>query len=315
MKYLKRFKLNEGLYEDKSIVKVYQDTVADQFDLLNEGTLPSNFSLEANKLLNYIQGYNGIIYNKYDNGGSFYLSCRIIPEFYEKNSDKIKSSIRWIAKRLEESDGLTSENITRHIGYTQDHPGFNPGFVQRFYGIKQEIINKIYDGYKTVFIEFTIEISMGIRNRVEDIIKHSKENNKEDVMDEMRKISPNTFIRNLFRLYCRYHYNIDFSLLEVYRETKDKFLVPIHGENVEISYNLDRQFVYDVAPLFFEHVYENCGLFFTLKYYSGYDYRVEDPKNRLDKSCPKMKIESIIKKHNIPDLSWDEILIKTSEFR
>ena len=310
MNYLKSFKIFESssFYATWDDVKEYINNICDTFEVIEF----------KNRSLTIPNGYNGTLTYTWSNmtfdetvrnmtfdETVLQMDFRFENKFFHNNSENILKSLRWMGSKIEDiSDNgiLTSGEIGEFYSNTKD--------LDKIYKFEFSRVREIgtaperKEGDVTVIPTFTIKTS----NLIEDIIRKYPEN-KEEIKEEIKKIPVNIFISKLFQSYCRYHSVMDFTMLEVYRSEKSKILDPIDSDDISLPHNLDRQFIFDVAPLFWEKVYLNSGLMFRLTYGNHYEYRITRSDNRLNRTCPKDEIEQMISKYGVGGY-WNEVFVK-----
>lgn len=101
-------------------------------------------------------------------------------------------------------------------------------------------------------------------------------------------------------------------MFSAYKNEKDKVVDIIKSRQIKMPYNLDKQFIYDAFPTFFERVYTNSGLICRIDYSKYSESKIIDSSSRLRQRCPKEDIEDILKKYNI-NMDWNEIFISIKE--
>lgn len=102
-------------------------------------------------------------------------------------------------------------------------------------------------------------------------------------------------------------------MFSAYKNEKDKVVDIIKSTQIKMPYNLDKQFIYDAFPTFFEKIYMNSGLICRIDYSEYSESKIVDSSSRLRQRCPKEDIEDMLKKYNI-NMHWNEIFIRIKEW-
>ena len=284
--------ISESLYENWKTIESHMDYICDEFGFENLGQIPTHQVLGDENTLRYLKNQNGIFFFKLDNdrySDEVSFEIRVRGAYYMDNSEKL-----W--------------NYLKHFQVQVTGDGYNHNYGNVIYFRKDPKEMKTYNanGY------YSMMLCLAINNtdKVWDLIKRYK-SDPDPTMEEMSKMDATYFIDKMFKLYCNRSVDVDYSMLEVYRTPPDhsKMLFPVDLDRITLPYNLDRQFAFDVAPLFFEKVYLNCGLIFRCNYSHHSEYRITDSTRRLRETCPKDEIEDKIKKLGL-DLKWSDIFIK-----
>ena len=271
--------------------------ICDEFNLENLGLISQQVAnITPAETLQHYRNNNGIF-------------------FYQKRNDKIHFEIRMKKESFNDSIYQYLDIFKKYI---LDADGFNIlGKICYFSKDYIEMKNYKDDNLgKIIYLDFVVYEVEQIKDLTKKY-KEAKDDNRDtsEILSEIKKINVNTFIKELFNYYCKRLSSIDFSMLEAFRNEKNKMLEPIHAESVQLPYNLDRQFVYNVAHIFFSHVYSNSGLIFRLSYHrSSESFRVLDGERRLDGRSPKDEIEDDIKRFKL-DIKWDDVFVKTESYR
>lgn len=283
MRYLKEYKLFESLFSEFDDLQDCLNDIIDRFDL--DETSEWSDIVALNKKFTDNSGYYETIH-KGDN---------LVFHFIHKS--KIESEVdRWIEffiKRVENLHTIIKDGkamiINKHLTHKESFKNRNG------YDVTVNIVN--FSCYTSSLLEF--------------LIVSWNERHDESIVEKVSKMDMNKVVKKSFTLYCNRYYLRDFAYLEAFRNSKDKLLKPIHGESITLPYNLDRQFVYDIFPIFFKHVYDNSGLIFRMKYYKGrhaYIFR----KDRHSVNIVS-DVEKILKENNL-NLKVSDVLIPVDEY-
>lgn len=171
------------------------------------------------------------------------------------------------------------------------------------YGDNHMLIKIETDSYKTEIMSDIIRTYSSFKSDDSDRLK---------LRNEIKSIDKNFFIKSFYQSYVNRGFDYNYEMFSAYKNEKDKVVDIIKSRQIKMPYNLDKQFIYDAFPTFFERVYTNSGLICRIDYSEYSESKIADSSGRLRQRCPKEDIEDILKKYNI-NMDWNEIFISIKE--
>lgn len=298
MKYIKHYSIfesknNELYYDDISILREYIHSMCDGLNLLYID------ESEREVRHNIPNGYNGIFYLNHNAERFCFL---VNTDFYLKNAKIIREYLIWFKKELNQFS--FRENKLRDLEIVRYRCESN-----------LSLDNIDYRTYITNERNNTLiknDMSSHRTNIIVDIIREYPKMDRLDkqrMLNEVKLIDKNVFISCFYQQYVNRGFDYNYELFSVYKNDKDKILDIIDYASIRMPYNLDRQFIWDAFPNFFEKVFINSGLICRVSYSKYSEMKIIDNSSRICETCPKDEMEAVLKKYNI-NMKWDEILCK-----
>lgn len=188
-------------------------------------------------------GYNGIFFiNNTIHRYVFFLK----KEYYMKNINSIKEYIIWFKKQIDNIP-IRYGNVVIRYQHSKYITAKNINLEAIDYG----------DGYNIILIK--AETSSYKMDIVSDIIRLYSSSTSDDsdrlkLRNEIKLIDKGYFIKSFYQSYVKRGYNYDYEMFSAYKDEKNKVVDVIKNSQIEMPYNLDKQFIYDAFPTFFEKV-------------------------------------------------------------
>lgn len=275
----------ESLFSEFDELQDCLSDVTDKFDLDEMGDREWSDLIALNYKFTDNSGYYKIL----DRGDN------LIFHFIHKSKieNEVDRSISFFIRKVETLNSIVKGNKVMIIN---NHRTNKEVYENRHgYDVTVNIVN--FSCYSSSLVEFLI-------------VSWNKQHDK-SIIEKLSEMDINKVIRKSLSLYCNRHHLKDLGYLEAFRNSKDKLLKPVHGESIPLPHNLDRQFVYDIFPIFFKHVYDNSGLIFRMKYYKGrHDYIFRKDRHSVNIIS---ELDNSFKEYKL-DLKLDDVLIPTDDY-
>lgn len=297
LKHLKSYQLFESLeITEWSDIKDLINVVEDEFNFeFKQFKVTDDSSVGGDKIVSFIftgREWVAPLYKKDEDIYRWFIQQIVdIGQFvYSKDTYIYGQLVNW------------SEVIKLRSDYRVPTDYYSQRFAKiKFPELTDIIIFKKYPQTLPIY-EYHFNFKANVFPGLEWVIKNPQDK------DLLRGMNPDMVIKNLFQYYCkRSYYDIDFNILSVFSDKKNKLITPVKKRDIQLPFNLSDQFIIDITPVFLEKVFKSSRLIFRLEI-SRYDERSVTNPDRLRGHSIAHETDEKLKELGL-DMTWKDIFI------